>query len=206
MVPMLFSSWALFGSIGHNSWANSYLMIDYLDPRVYISFFIIEGLIFFVGLIIFILGLGRLVKGRLHKETVVTTGIYKYIRHPQNLGILLMIFPFTLFLPTRSGGYWSDPGIRTGDIMSWVLMVALVSIAALIEEQMLIKKFGTDYLDYYATTGFMFPKIGKKRKKPIKLWKSVIIVLFLYGIFVLITFGTQRLLLKLGLVFWSRTF
>jgi len=208
MAPLLFSSWALFASIGHNSWANSYLMIDYNDPRVYLTLYVVEATIFLLGFVIFILGLSYLVKGRYHKEILVTQGPYRFIRHPQNLGILLMILPFALYIPPfLSFSYHTDPGIRLGEIVSWILMVGLLGISSLIEEAVLIKKIGDMYLEYRARTGLFLPKIGKKTKKrKFCLWKSVLLILAIYIVIVALIFGLQRLLLELGLVYWSRTF
>ena len=68
MVPLLFSSWILFGSIGHSSWANSYLMINYNSPQVYIPLFVVEGVVFLAGCVIFFIGLIQLVRSRLRNE------------------------------------------------------------------------------------------------------------------------------------------
>ncbi len=204
MFPMLFSSWALFASFGHNSWANSYLCINYISSRVYLPLFVVEGLIFTSGLTIFIIGLGTLARSRHNKEKLVTRGIYYHIRHPQNLGILLMVLPFTLYVPFP---FYIDPGIRTGDIMSWFLMVALMSISALIEEKLLISKLGDAYLDYRSKTGLFLPRLRKLGdKNELVLWKSVLLIVGIYVFIVAVSFGTQRILSDLGLMMWSSTF
>ncbi|MBN2156294.1 MAG: hypothetical protein JW776_09635 [Candidatus Lokiarchaeota archaeon] len=207
IAPLVFSSWLLFASWGHNTWANSYLMINYSEPNVYIPLYIIEAIFFVSGFIIFILGLIYMVKGRIKKEKLVKDGIYRYIRHPQNLGILLMIFPFTLYVPIPLAfPFHIDPGIRLGEILSWILIVALMSISSLIEEKILITKIGEDYLEYRSTTGFFFPRMGKVPKnRELILWKSVLLILGAYTVTVAVIFGVQRLLLELGLVFWTRT-
>ena len=200
----------LFGSVGHQSWANAYLVINYNSPQVYIPLFVIEGVVFAIGCVIFLLGLITLVKGRLQGKKIIKTGIYRYIRHPQNLGILLMIFPFTLLLPFRTiDGYWRDPGIRTGDILSWILMVALIVISSLIEERLLTNKLHNDagiYLHYKSYTGMMIPKVLKSRfNRQIALWQQILIVACIYGLVVLSCFLLQRILSNLGLVVWIRT-
>ncbi|MBN2155717.1 MAG: hypothetical protein JW776_06720 [Candidatus Lokiarchaeota archaeon] len=196
IIPMLFSSWILFGSFGVFSWANTYLLIDYQNPRIFVTLYVVEGIIFLVGLMIFCSSLAYLVKGRYRKQKLVTNGPYKYIRHPQNLGILLMIFPFTLLVP-----FSLDPGIRFGDFMSWILMVTLMSISATIEEKLLISKIGQNYVTYRTKTGFFFPKIRKKLGRgDFILWKYVLLILGIYCCVTLICFGINQLLLKLDLV------
>ncbi len=211
MVPMLFSSWVLFASVGHNSWANAYLMINYNSPQVYIPLFIIEGIVFLVGCTIFFLGLTQMVKSKLRNEQLLTTGIYRIIRHPQNLGIILMIFPFSLMLPFKTiGGYWIDLGIRTGDMMSWLLMSTLIIISSLIEEKLFIKKLGENgekYRKYRSETGMMFPRIRRSRKqREYVLWKQIIIVICIYGVIVLSSFLAQKILSIYEIVVWTKTF
>ena len=204
MFPMLFSSWVLFASLGHNSWANAYLGINYLSPSIYLPLFIIEGLIFVAGLLIFLFGLRNIVKSRRSKEKLTTNGIYRHIRHPQNLGILLMILPFTLYTPFP---FYIDAGIRTGDIMSWILMVALMSISSLIEEKLLISKLGEIYIEYRSKTGMFLPQIRKLReKKKFVLWKSVLLTIVVYIAIVAVCFGVQSILMELEIVMWYRTF
>jgi protein-S-isoprenylcysteine O-methyltransferase Ste14 len=196
-IPLLLSSsWILFAGVDTHSWANTYLKIQISDPRVKLSIYIVEGIIFFTGLVLFCLGLGYLVNGRYRKQKLVIKGPYKFIRHPQNLGILLMCLPFTLYSTNLF-----DPGIRFGDVMSWILMVTLMCISALIEEKLLISKIGEDYLAYRRNTGFYLPKIRKKSGKgDFTLWKSVLFVLGLYACIVFVCFGIQQLLLKYGFV------
>ncbi len=172
-IPLLLSSsWVLFASIGEYSWANMYLKIDIVNSQVYLAIYTIEGFIFLVGLSIFCLGLGYLVKGRNQNQKLVTNGPYKYIRHPQNLGILLMCLPFAFYSTNIR-----DPGIRFGDVLSWVLMVILLCISALIEEKLLINKIGEDYVTYRKNTGFFLPKLRRKSGKgDFTLWKSVVLL------------------------------
>ena len=211
MVPLLFSSWILFGSVGHSSWANGYLMINYNSPSVYIPLFIFEGIVFVIGFVVFLIGLIQLVKCRFDKKTLITSGIYRWIRHPQNLGIILMIFPFTLFLPFQTQwGSWIDLGIRLGDIMSWILMSTFIVISSLIEEKLLIKKLGENsgqYIEYRSTTGMMLPKLRKSdNNRDLILWKQILLVLTIYAVIVVSIYIIHKILSNLGVIIWSRTF
>jgi protein-S-isoprenylcysteine O-methyltransferase Ste14 len=196
-IPLLLSSsWILFASVGEFSWANTYLKISITDPRVKLTIYIVEGIIFFLGLLIFCWGLWYLVIARYQNQKLVSKGPYKYIRHPQNLGILLMCLPFALYSTNVR-----DPGIRFGDVLSWILMVSLMCISALIEEKLLISQFGGDYVTYRAKTGFLLPKIRKKSGKgDFTLWKSLVVILAIYICIVLVCFGIQQYLFNYGLV------
>ena len=77
---------------------------------------------------------------------LITTGLYKFVRHPIYTGIILMAFGF---------------GMYTGSI--WRLTIALLLYGLFIfkskyEEQLLIEKY-KDYAAYKKITGRFFPKI-----------------------------------------------
>ena len=158
MFPLAFTSWWLFGSFEHTSWLNCYLVLDYHRPVVYIALYLIEGIIFLTGTYLFVAGLITLTKSRLSKLELTKSGIYKHIRHPQNIGILLMILPFSLYLG-RELKY--DIGIRIGEVVSWFFLAYLFGITSILEERKLLKKFGEEYINYLQSTGFFFPKICK---------------------------------------------
>ena len=84
------------------------------------------------------------------KETLMYSGIYKYIRHPQSTG------EFPLFIALAFG------------INSWFLvivmavhMIIFLPIMVFFEEKDLIRRFGDNYRDYQKRTGAIFPKIRK---------------------------------------------
>ena len=56
MFPLAFTSWWLFG-FGHTYWLNCFLNLDYHLPVVYIPLFLIEGIIFLIGISLFFAGL-----------------------------------------------------------------------------------------------------------------------------------------------------
>lgn len=145
-----------------------------------------------------------MVKGRSEDTKLVKNGPYRFIRHPQNLGVLLMVLPFTLYVPFPS---LIDPGIRTGDILSWMLMGTLMSISSLVEEKLFIRRIGEEYLNYRGNTGLFLPRLRKKlHKKDFTLWKSVVLRLGIYVVSVGLIYSIQRTLIKLGLVMWTMTF
>ena len=104
-------SWHLIG-YSFTSWTWFY----YLIPPGLIPFYIfIEITLFCFGLGLFLTGLITFLREKIHGVNLVQAGIYKYIRHPQNLGIIIMVFPFTLYVPE-----FHDIGIRMGEIASWM--------------------------------------------------------------------------------------
>lgn len=106
----LYFSWLIIG-FNFTSWMWAY----YLIPPILIPLVIsIEILLFCFGLTLFLISLITMVKKKIEEDHLIQTGIYKYIRHPQNLGIIIMALPFTLYIPG-----FEDIGIRMGDIASW---------------------------------------------------------------------------------------
>ncbi|MFX0139349.1 MAG: methyltransferase family protein [Candidatus Hodarchaeota archaeon] len=157
MAPLIFSSWWLFGSFEHISWLNYYIILNYQNPAISISLYAFEIMIFVMGWIIFLTGLITLTQARLSGKKLVSTGIYKYIRHPQNVGILLIMLPFSLYVP-----FGRDIGIRFGEVLSWTFLGFLFTLTSLLEERKMIKKFGESYVLYSNKTGFFLPKLRVK--------------------------------------------
>ena len=79
---------------------------------------------------------------------LVKEGIYKYIRHPAYLGILI----YYLGLPLVLNAYYSE-------IIGFVIMVFAIYWRIKNEERLLIEKFGDEYKTYMNQTGALWPKI-----------------------------------------------
>jgi protein-S-isoprenylcysteine O-methyltransferase Ste14 len=93
------------------------------------------------GYIIVVLSLRALEYDRL-----VTSGPYKYVRHPQYVGYFVVFAGFFLLL------------------LNFITLAPLLSIPgevrmATIEEESLTQEFGGSYADYQKVTGKFFPKI-----------------------------------------------
>jgi protein-S-isoprenylcysteine O-methyltransferase Ste14 len=82
--------------------------------------------------------------------TLVTSGPYRWVRHPFYFTTALVMF--SVFLLTAN----------------WLIGVACFAVLFMLairtpkEEQVLIERFGQQYLDYMATTGRFIPRIKSK--------------------------------------------
>lgn len=74
------------------------------------------------------------------KEVLATTGVYKYIRHPQYIGFILIIIGFLLQWPTL-----------ITLLMAPILIIRYLLLAKR-EEKEMENKFGKTYLDYKKRT------------------------------------------------------
>lgn len=86
------------------------------------------------------------------KHTLITNGIYQYIRHPMYLGFLLLII----------GIFLTSANVLLGVAMlSWFAYMYLGRVAK--EEQMMIEQFGEQYRTYMQRTGRLLPKFDNLR-------------------------------------------
>lgn len=111
--PLYFTSWFLFqliylnlGEVGFNRVYSLYNVG--FTPGV-IALLVIEVLIFVIGLVLFLWGVIQIAIAIVKKKGLVTNGLYKYIRHPQLLGIIIMGFVWSLYIPGTE-----DWGIKVG--------------------------------------------------------------------------------------------
>ncbi|MFX1516374.1 MAG: methyltransferase family protein [Promethearchaeota archaeon] len=98
------------------------------------------------------------------RNGLVTTGPYRFIRHPQYTGILLLTIGFTAwsyYLITNSFGVGWISADQT--ILLWYLELFTYIGLALIEEKYLLRKFDAEYNEYRKVTPLLIPfiKAGK---------------------------------------------
>ena len=122
-----------------------------LDPAILLF---LEVVIFLSGLILFIVSVVHSSRKQTKDQNIVTTGIYKYVRHPQNLALIIMAFPFVLYVPG-----FHDPGICFGDLFCWVQFIILLTIYSDYTDYKLKQKFPEDFPSYYQQAGFFLPKL-----------------------------------------------
>ncbi len=107
------------------------------------------SLLFMIGMVIIAIGWRKIHKGQ---GNLVKDGIYRYIRHPQYLGIFLMMIGMLIQWPT----------IITL-IMFPVLVVTYYRLAKR-EEEIMVKEFGDEYLEYRERTPAFIPFFSKSEK------------------------------------------
>ncbi len=157
-------------------WLNTYLHCSFVYSE---AFLITKTIIFLVGLVLFAVSIAQLVYWLKKEKKIVRQGIYKYIRHPQNLAIIIMIFPFFIFY-----------GVRIGDIVTWVQFIFLMIIYSDFEDLRLNKKYPYEFQNYYKNSGFVLPKfVSLKFLDSLSIFKNKklrYIILFLIYILTII--------------------
>ncbi len=79
---------------------------------------------------------GRLSEGGINKEILVEGGMYAFVRHPEFLGHILIIFALILIAQ-----HWSS-------LVIGATLIVLLYLAMTEEEKRNIEKFGDGYKDY----------------------------------------------------------
>lgn len=82
------------------------------------------------------------------KATLVTSGLYKLVRHPIYTGLLLATFGSVV------------QSMAVGKLFVWLALVLLLNYKARWEESLLEQKYA-DYAEYKKTTGRFLPKLKK---------------------------------------------
>jgi protein-S-isoprenylcysteine O-methyltransferase Ste14 len=102
---------------------------------------------------------------RLHKKDgLVTTGPYRYVRHPQYTGLLVWTIGLTCWsywvLTHTFGVGWLTP---QGTIGLWYLEMCAYLLLAFVEELYLSKRFGKEYANYINSVPFLIPLVRARR-------------------------------------------
>ena len=108
-------------------------------------------------------------------------GPYKYIRHPQYLGIIIMTFGLTLLsvdsgplnptYPISSNEFFK----RSWILYMWIAEVILYIILAKIEDLSLKAKYGENFLNFAKIVPFMFPVLNLYKDRKDKKSKDQLI-------------------------------
>jgi protein-S-isoprenylcysteine O-methyltransferase Ste14 len=100
------------------------------------------SLITFLGVVLIILGWREVYRAR---NALATGGVYRYLRHPQYLAILLVTGGWLVHWPTLP------------TLLMWPILVALYYRLAKQEERFLAERFGQRYWEYAARTPMLVP-------------------------------------------------
>lgn len=123
---------------------NGHLLRVFFGESTLISLIVHPGTDIILIASLIIIGMGWKKIHRAQGE-LVTDGIYKYIRHPQYTGFILMIIAFLIQWPT----------IIT--LVMAPLLMFLYTHLAKKEEQKMLELFGDKYREYMMTTRRFFP-------------------------------------------------
>lgn len=108
----------------------------------------VGSLISFVGILLVILGWRELFRSR---GAFVTGGLYRYLRHPQYVGLVLVAVGWMVHWPTLPG------------LLMLPVLVLLYYRQSVREDQFLEAKFGQEYAAYAASTPRFFPAVPFQR-------------------------------------------
>ncbi len=106
-----------------------------------------------------------------HWKGLIQKGPYKYVRHPQYLGIIIMTFGLTMICLNTSPVF---PFIHElSNELTWVVSIWIIEaltylLLAGIEDLYLKSKYKGDYLEYKNTVAFMIPFLKLKKKDKLK--------------------------------------
>ena len=147
------------------------------------SAFIKEKVFIIMGLVVLIYSSAYLrAKGG---ESLVTSGPYRMVRHPQYLGIILLTLALTswsywLLTHTWGTGFFGPSLTRN----IWFVQLSAYLILALVEEQYLSKKYGEDFLKYREQVPMLIPFL-KTGIRVIDALVFILIPAFLLWVFML---------------------
>lgn len=140
----------------------------------------VSTIIFDLGLILWIYSVFFLYWKK--RGGLVTSGIYKYVRHPQYLGVILFTSTLTasswwILAHTRGISYIS----KEETILVWFVMVLGYVGLAFAEEYYLVKERGDEYYSYQNQTALIVPFAKTKHRV-----LDTVVVLIFSGVLLLV--------------------
>ena len=159
------------------------VVLNILGTALLGSYFLIEKIIVLFGIILF--SYSYIYFRRMKKSVgLITTGPYKYIRHPQYLGFLLITLGFTSWSYKIFRGSFGMPFCiflcflrEYVPVVIWFIELFLYILLASFEEWKLSKIFGTQFEDYRKNTSFLIPFI--KTNQYIQIFLSILFLVML---------------------------
>jgi protein-S-isoprenylcysteine O-methyltransferase Ste14 len=131
----------LIGLLGEDLF---YLVFTYL-------IFPASTIIIVIGILLIVFGWRQIYKARRESQgKLVTTGIYKYVRHPQYIGFLLLTFGMLLEWPT----------IFT--VLLWPALVVVYWRLAKEEDKEIEERFGEEFREYKRKVPGFIPRLRAK--------------------------------------------
>ena len=160
----------LYGSVLNvdfleSSKTSSWLLLFVFPPR---RFLVIGLFLVTIGITFFLICAYNIYMAKHFKRGLVTTGIYRYLRHPQYTSLIVAGFGFVIL--------WG----RFISYLCLFIMIYLYYMLAKKEESLCLLKYGRSYVEYRRKTIGIIPGVDffEKiiRKKPLALLKAIAIL------------------------------
>lgn len=146
---------------------------DFLFPSLF-KWGIIDSFLLASGSAVFIIAFATWLINLKRRGGLLTHGIYKIVRHPQYLGIILL----SLGLSIRS--------LRPISLIAWITLLFGYLILASLEEKSLLEIYGSKYEEYSRRTAFLIPLLKLKIPRWLSVRKPYRYLLFMALYFILI--------------------
>ncbi len=145
----------------------------------------VRNYFWFAGFAIFFIGALQIYHAKVIRQGAVTSGLYRYIRHPQYIAFIIIGIPFVLTWP------------RYLLLVSFATMAYFYLCLALHEESLCVSRYGKSYEDYRDKTSMFVPG-DKYVFGPLRRWmgsglqsrgRQVVFFAALYVLFMLCILG-----------------
>lgn len=123
-----------------------FLGLSYSGNALVVLHLISNGIIFF-GFCLMYLGWMRIYKSE--GKSIVTDGVYAYVRHPQYVGIFLITIGFLI--------QW--PSLTT--LIMWPILIFAYHRLAMREERDVERQFGEEFIEYKEKVSAFIPRLRK---------------------------------------------
>ncbi|MFX1565992.1 MAG: methyltransferase family protein [Promethearchaeota archaeon] len=144
-----------------------FISMSFMSPGVFLA-----NLVTLIGILLTVYSIIYFYR---HKKIgLVTTGPYRFIRHPQYTGFLLITLGLTVFcywwLSNTFGIGWLS---KEATVALWFVQFGIYITLALIEEYSLTKEWGDAFRAYKYHTSFLIP-VGRLNRFDIPLSISIL--------------------------------
>jgi protein-S-isoprenylcysteine O-methyltransferase Ste14 len=151
-----------------------------LDRDIKLLFFakeyMVGRMIALIGFTVFLLAGIQFLRDRARGVSLIQTGLYSVVRHPQHTGIIIVTIGLTVMVLSLS----SNPRV----IFLWLMQILGYVILARYEESHLEKRHGENFRQYKRDVPFMFPvKCPSKIPETLFTILLAIIISFVFLVF-----------------------
>jgi len=116
---------------------------------------ILNLFIYFLGFWFFLTGTITYIYSKIKKIDVIDFGIYKYIRHPQYVGWIFIMYAIVINMASLGDVIRGTPVFYAS--LPFSISALVILALAWIEEKQLMDKYGATYISYMKRSYFLFP-------------------------------------------------